>query len=319
MAKLRSMEQVAKSPGALERIVVASPFKSGSTYCAQIIARYVRAEPLTLEYDWLSEHVISDGFLTQVRDRAFAVNLHLRPHHKNLVACRDASIGITVLWRNLADMIVSFDDHTRRYGAHNPIFYIDHDTFVTLPPQRRYRYLIDSLVPWNLGFYLSWRRMSGIALHPFERMIEDRHAYFRTVLWMIGISLDEAWLAHVLEGSRGASDARLNVGTVGRSATLLNEENRRHLERLVLDHPEAEQLEVLLWELPWEPLELARCSPYDGSVVHGTDHVPFFVSRGVRRRVSATWLASRGYERLRSSVLIPTKMLAQLPVKSALF
>ncbi len=301
------MEQVGASPQVLRRVIVASPCKSGSTYCAQIVGRYLRAEPLTLRYDWLSEHVISHDLLLQVRDRPFAINLHLRPHHHNLVACRDASIALTVLWRNLADMIVSFDDHTRLYGAHNPIFYVDHDAFDALPQQRRYRYLIDSLVPWNLGFYLSWRRIAGIALHPFERMIEDRHAYFRTVLWMMGIPLDDAWLAHVLERSSDGNNARLNVGIVGRSAKLLDEENRRHLERLVLDHPEAKQLEVLLWELPWDPLQLERRSHYDGSVVRGSDGEPYFVSGGVRRQVSAAWLASRSHQRFGTPCWFPTK------------
>jgi hypothetical protein len=318
LAKYELVQKAGPSPQILRRVIVASPFKSGSTYCAQIVGRYLRAEPLTLRYDWLSEHVVSDDLLLQVRDRSFAINLHLRPHHHNLVACRDASIALTVLWRNLADMIVSFDDHTRKYGAHNPIFYVNHDAFVALPQQRRYRYLIDSLVPWNLGFYLSWRRMAGIALHPFERMVADPHAYFRTVLWMMGIPLDDAWLAHVLENSSDGSDARLNVGIVGRSATLLDEENRRHLERLVLDHPEAEQLDVLLWELPWEPLELERRSQYDGSVVRGSNHEPYFVSSGVRRQVNAAWLASRGYPRLRNPVLVSDAALARLTEESAL-
>lgn len=312
------MEQVEAPSQVLRRVIVASPFKSGSTYCAQIVGRYCRSDPLTLRYNWLSEHVVSDDFLLQVRARSFAVNFHLRPHHHNLVACRDASITLTVLWRNLADMIVSFDDHTRKYGAHNPIFYVDRDAFIALPQQRRYRYLIDSIVPWNLGFYLSWKRMAGIALHPYELMIENRHAYFTTVLWMMGIPLDEAWLTQVLESSSDGSGARLNVGIVGRSATLLDEDNRRHLERLVLDHPEAEQLEVLLWELPWEPLELERHSQYDGSVVRGSNHEPYFVSRGFRRQVNAAWLASRSRQRLRNPVLISAEALAQLPVKLAL-
>ena len=312
------MEKVGALPQVLRRVIVASPFKSGSTYCAQIVGRYLRADPLTLRYNWLSEHGVSDDLLLQVLNRSFAINLHLRPHHHNLVACRDASIAITVLWRNLADMIVSFDDHTRRYGSHNPIFYVDHDAFVALPQQRRYRYLIDSLVPWNLGFYLSWRRIAGIALNPFERMVEDRRAYFRTVLWMMGIPLDDAWLAHVLEHSSDGSNARLNVGIVGRSATLLDEQNRRHLERLVLDHPEAEQLEVLLWELPWEPLELERRSQYDGSVVRGSNGEPSFVSRGVRRQVNAAWLSSRSHQRLRNPVTVSDEALAQHPAESAL-
>lgn len=301
-------------PVASRRVIVASPFKAGSTYCAETLGRFIDADTLDITYDWLTEHMVSRSLLDQLSDRSFAINLHMRPHHRNLIACRDNSISVLVQWRNLADMIVSFDDHTRRYGSHNPIFYIDHEKFVRMPQQRRYRFLIDSLVPWNLGFYLSWRRMPGRVLHSFERMVESKDAFFRCALGTLGIAVDDRAFADVLARSQPSANSRMNVGIVGRSAELFDEANRRHLERVVLDHPEADQLEVLLWEMPWEPLELERRSTLDGSLVCGRDNVPYFVSGGVRRIANSTWIGSRAPTHLRRAKYVSDCELSKIPL-----
>ena len=84
-----------------------------------------------------------------------------------------------------------------------------------------------------------------MVMYPYERLVDNTFSYRRTMIWMMGIELDDERLEGILAQSRTAPFRDL-----ARYPTLLDETNRRHLERLVLDHPEAEQLEVLLWELP---------------------------------------------------------------------
>jgi len=298
---------------AKRRVIIASSFKAGAEFSAAMIGNFLGAETPKLAHDRFAEHNLSSDLLAQLRDRPFAIDLQMRPHHSNLIACRDAAIMTSVLWRNLGDAVISFDENTKRYGANNSMFYVDQETYSSTPPQRRFRFIIDSLVPWNIGFYLAWTRLPGTVIHPYERLVDNTFSYLRTMIWMMGVELDDERLDGILAQSRTAPFKDL-----ARYPTLLDESNRRHLERLVLDHPEAEQLEVLLWELPWEPLELKRRSPYDGSVVAGGDGVPFFVSSGARRKVSAAWLASRSPERLRTTMLVSDDALAAISVKSEL-
>ena len=273
---------------ASRRIVIASVFRAGASYCSETIGKYLETGPAPIEFDRYAEHNLHDELLAQLHGIDFVIDLQMRPHSKNLNACRDESIGLTILWRNLADSVVSFDQNTGRYGANNAIFYVDHQAFVTMSVQNRYRYIIDSIVLWNIGFYLNWRRIPSSEMHPYERLLDDSFGFFRSMLLKLGFPVDDRRLESIVK----ESNTNLNIDVVA-ADNPLDEANRRRIERLILDHPERDQLEVLLWELPWEPLELERRSAFDGRTVQGADAEVFFVSSGVRRKVDASWLASR--------------------------
>ena len=270
------------------RIVIASAFRAGASYCSETIGKYLETEPAPIAFDRYAEHNLHDELLAQLHGIDFVIDLQMRPHSKNLNACRDESIGLTILWRNLADAVVSFDNNTSRYGANNAIFYVDHQALVALSVQNRYRYIIDSIVLWNIGFYLNWRRIPGSQMHPYECLLDDSFAFFRSMLLNLGFPVDDRRLESIVKDS----NTNLNIDVVAANNPL-DEANRRRIERVVLDHPERDQLEVLIWELPWEPLELERRSAFDGRTVQGADADVFFVSSGVRRKVDASWLASR--------------------------
>jgi hypothetical protein len=294
------------------RVLLSSPMKCGSTYAALILARYLRSEVPDVDYEWTAEHMLTPALRAQLRDRPYVLTLHIRPHLSNLYAIRDDAMQGALQWRNVADTIVSFDDHTRRYGAHNPLFYVDQERLTRLPAQERYRHLADRIVPWNLGFYLSWRRLPDIYFHPYEEMVRDPFGFFRLMLWQLGAALDDERLREALldlpEGSR------FNVGVIGRSAQLFDDETKRRIERHIVEHPEFEELEVLLWELPWQTRELARLSPLDGTTVRLPHDEPcWFVSRGIRRRVTRRWLASRSTQALRVPSVVAPADLTGLP------
>ncbi|MBV8750495.1 MAG: hypothetical protein JO103_12375 [Candidatus Eremiobacteraeota bacterium] len=297
--------------------MLSSPMKCGSTYVARILARYLGTDVPELTYDWLAEHMFTRELRDQLCERPFVLTLHMRPHTSNLQAfVEDGVIGV-VQWRNLADTIVSFDDHCLRYGAHNPIFYVDHVSFMRMPPAARHRYVIDRAIPWSLGFYLSWRRLPGVCLHPYEEMVRDPFGFFRFMLWQAGIAVDDARLREALvdipEGSR------FNVGVIGRGAHVLDEEIQHHIERHVVDHPEFDELEVLLWELPWEPRTLERHSPFDGTTVRREgDETCWFVSRGIRHAVDSRWMVSRATQALRHPAVVDRAALNALRIGPAL-
>jgi hypothetical protein len=304
-------QATAGEPVSPKRVLLSSPMKCGSTYAALILARYLGSEVPDVEYEWTAEHMLTHDLRAQLGDRPYVLTLHMRPHNSNLYAIRDDGMQGALQWRNVADTIVSFDDHTRRYGAHNPLFYVDQERFTRLPAQERYRHLIDRIVPWNLGFYLAWRRLGDLYFHPYEEMVRDPFTFFRSMLWQLGAPLDDERLREALadlpEGSR------FNVGLVGRSTQLFDDETKRRIERHIVEHPEFDELEVLLWELPWEPRELARISPLDGTTVRlADDETCWFVSRGIRRRVTGRWMASRALPALRAPAVVAAEDLGAL-------
>jgi hypothetical protein len=159
---------------------------------------------------------------------------------------------------------------------------------------------------------LRWRAANG-TLRPYERMVEDRRTFFAEMMLEdfvhppIMERLDE-----VLAMPAGSAE-RFNAGQVGRSAEKLSDANKARLQERILEHPDVAQLEILLWELPWDVPALAPVSPYDGKVVRtASDDTPFFVSRGRAYPVPTTWLAGRVGER-RSPRVIPDAELAGLP------
>jgi len=299
------------------RVVVASPMKCGSTYVARILARYLGTDIPEVAYDWLAEHRITHELREQLCDRPFVLPLHLLPHASSLDALTSGDMFVSVQWRNIADTVVSFDDHTRRYGAHNPVFHIDAERYQRLPAQERYRHAIDRIVPWNLGFYLCWRNLPGLPLHPYEAMVRDGFSFFRYVLWQLGVPLDDARLREALldvpEGSR------FNVGVIGRAAHVFDDDTKRRVERHIVEHPEFDEVEVLLWELPWEPREIARVSALDGTTVRcDGDERRWFVSRGIRHEVSGRWTVTRSTPALREPASVAAEVLEALPEGPAL-
>ena len=174
------------------------------------------------------------------------------------------------------------------------------------------------MIPWYLTFYLNWRAV-GLALHPYEHMLEDREGFFREMLaGVLHHPPLEAQLEHSLGAKAGNSD-RLNVGRAGRSARTLSPANCRRLEDKILLHPDCAQLEVLLWEFPWEVPALEPLVPLDGQVVRADDDpTVYFISRGRRYPVPhPSWLLGRvGARRTPQSLLANCALPGRRPLRT---
>jgi hypothetical protein len=298
----------------LARIVVAAPMKSGSTFVAGSLGAYFAVENPHVDYEWEMEHALTETLLAQVRGHSFSMNLHMLPHRINAEGCRTENIRLVVMWRNVADMLVSVDDHQYREAGRGPGMYIMRDEhYRALDLDARLRFLIDTVTPWYLAFYLRWRR-TGATMHAYERMVADPHGFFGDI--MRGSLRHELLLDRLDESlafSTG-SHRRLNVGKVGRSAEELSDANKRRLEERMLTHPDAAHLEILLWELPWAVPALAAQSPFDGQVVRSArGERPLFVSRGIAYPVTPAWLESRTGER-RTPRMVADEELAGYPL-----
>lgn len=290
-------------PAEFGRVLVVAPMKSASTYVANVLKAYLELEDVAdiTPIDWSAEHSLNASTVALLRGRWFCFNFHMLPYASNLAAAAKEKIALVHLWRNLGDLIVSVDDHHCSFDENWPmLFMLDHRRYRDLPPQERLAYVIDALVPWYVNFYLSWRQL-GVTLYPYEWMVLDRKAYFIALIEQLtGASPDDARLdlslavlmQKILTGPTGTS--RFNVGQHGRSGSHLEASTKRRLEERVLAHPDRDQLEILLWELPWNVPALGPRAPLDGKLVIGsTGGAAMFVSRGVAHPVTESWIRSR--------------------------
>jgi ubiquinone/menaquinone biosynthesis C-methylase UbiE len=305
------------------RVMLACAPKSGSTYVANTLARYfdTRFGNSELhEMQWEAEQNLNRALLDELGDGSYVLQFHLKPYPLNFALMHEFGIELALQWRNLGDAIVSLDEHMAEFGEQQPLCYIhDKGGFLALPAQSRYQYLIRHALQWYIGFYLAWRKERR-AFGVYERMVEDPLAYFKEIITRLGRNVDAARLTDILETPTGF--LRLNVGRVGRSAELFSEETKRLLEDVVLDEPWSGQLDILLWELPWEVPALAALTEYDGTIVATADDpTSYFVSRGARRRLpndSGAWLASRTRLRDRAARIISSAALDAIPEAAAL-
>lgn len=283
-------------PPAHERIVLACAPKSGSTFIARILERYfdIPFGNASLEIDWSAEQNLTPDVERQIAHRSFVLQLHLLPREINLNALTRLDGRTVFSWRNLGDVIVSYDDHLRNDDYHFPTFYVhDRQHYLAMPAQDRYAFLIRYALPWYFAFYLGWRAR-GVVFRPYDAMIADPHAYFSAMIADITKSpVESDRLTAVLDDP--GDGTRLNVGVGGRSNELFSAETKRLLEFVVRSHPEHDRLEVLLHELPWTPPDLTNRSEYDGRLLRAAGSDPiYFINRGRRHYVATPgWVLSR--------------------------
>lgn len=316
------MTEVSDPNAGLTRLVICAPMKSGSTYVGDVLARYFGvpefADLGVNAFHFLADHNLTENMAQELRGRAFSFNFHMMPHMLNILIAQHEKMQFLTMWRNLADMFVSVDDHSFRETENGPAFFMTAlEEYRSFPLEQRHFVRVDFMLPWYLRFYLMWRAADTV-LHPYEQMLIEKEAYFGRMIESIGEPVDRERLVRSF-GPPGTG-SRLNVGIAGRGATKLSEPVKREIEARLLRHPDWAQLEILLWELPWPVPALAKQHEFDGHVVatSAASHV-HFVSRGRRFPIGrSSWLASRFGER-RVPKMVDAAELERLPVGATLF
>ncbi len=256
--------------------------KSGSTYIARMLALYFRAERIEpVPYWGRLEQNLHEHLLAPHLDRSFVLQLHVKPHVSNAEQIRKLGISVVWVWRNLGDVIVSFDDHVRKEDHRNPVCYIhNRERYLAMPVQDRYRYLIEHAIPWYIGFYLSWRAaretLPFVETH-YEQLASDPYGYFADAIRGLGGEPDELRLTELLASRPPGT--RFNKGVNGRSREMLSVKNRLLLESRLRSH--CEDLSELLQELPWRAAATARHPLLDGlgRWARGIRSLPALISR----------------------------------------
>jgi len=229
------------------RILIAGAPKSGSTFAWRFLNEYLGTTSPPLEGllpPW--EPNLDQWVRERLRGGSYVFGMHMKAYEANLAAIREEGLTTIVTWRNIADTLVSLDDHLHQEGGTNPVFYTDNTKFLAMPQQDRYQFLVRHYAPWCVSFYLGWKH-ANVPIFHYEKLASDPVAYCSEIVSTLTGTADvdriTAMVAKPLSGSR------LNVGRAGRSAALFSDETKRLLEDLLEHH--FEPLDDLLAELPW--------------------------------------------------------------------
>lgn len=139
-----------------------------------------------------------------------------------------------VVTRDLADALVSTDDHLQREGSGggNPMAFLDEHAFLSLPQPRRLDLLIDLVAPWHLHFFLSWKTAprADLVWARYEDVYADPDRAVPELLARLGVTVPEGKTVEI-------SGGRLNVGRAGRGREILSPEQMERLRRLGAHYP----------------------------------------------------------------------------------
>src|SRR5580700_1751779 len=143
-----------------KRILVACPMKCGSTYVAQWLALYFSLERrYPLPYWGRQEQNLDGAIMDSLKGGAFVLQLHSKPYVPLIRWLTEAQVHLVFLWRNIADALVSLDEHIRLEDHRVPACYVhDRAKYSSLPSEDRYALLIQQATPWYIQLYLMWKQ-----------------------------------------------------------------------------------------------------------------------------------------------------------------
>lgn len=237
------------------QIVVAGAPRSGCRNVRAVLARYygITAPSLTTDDD--AEHMLSDDLFNLAAGKPFVWVYHPLGRAINIETIERRGVIPVVTWRNLADVIISTDDHFLAEGddlpwKHLSVYIGKKQAYRAMPAQARYEYQIRQNVPWYLSFWLSWHDAKTAIFTHYERMVRDPMGFYREIVQRVDGRVDELRLASAVS-SDVTPESGLNVGEIGRGARLISDENKALLEATIRAHPCRELLAPLIDELPW--------------------------------------------------------------------
>jgi hypothetical protein len=226
--------------------------KCGSTYVSKLLSLYFgldRRDPLP--YWGRQEQNLDTVVKELLQNDDFVVQLHCRPHVPLIRWLTQTHVNIVFLWRNIADSLISLDDHIRNEDHRIPACYIQNpSTYSVLSPEQRYSFLIQHAGPWYVQLYLMWKHADAtvpLIKGHYEQLASSPSVFFQRLIYSLAGEIDHERLSSLL--STKLENTRFNVGVPRRSLQHFTKLNRSQLEQLLHNH--TENLSELLDELPW--------------------------------------------------------------------
>jgi len=246
---LRAVSKLRRTLGPRgEYVFLATMPKSGSTFFGRVLVEVTGFERVYLASAYLN--LEEELYLPRVIDalnHGTVTQQHVRANRVNVDMMKQFGIRPVVIVRNLDDAMVSLREHLLREKLDSmPGFYPTPD-FVDMDETTQYDFLVDHVMPWYLGFYVSWwttmqSRALDVLWLRYEDLIEDWAAGIGQALEFYGIEASAARIADAIAKVEGGSRerSRINVGRAGRGHEILTDEQRARARALARYYPQVD-------------------------------------------------------------------------------
>lgn len=234
----------------MPRICFVGAPKTGGTFTEEVIIRYMGINNPTYIGEWRWETLLNDGRVHANFDGPYVMGGHILPREINLEIIAANALSTAAGWRNIADTLISLDDHTHNELHVLPFMYIGQwEQFYRMPDQERYRFLIRHAVPWYIDYYCSWLDVGVPIFARYEWMSTDPFSFFQHLIECFFGACDVERLKEVLSKPFQKGTIRYNKGVNGRANEKFSPETKALLEDTIRDHWRS--LDELIDELPW--------------------------------------------------------------------
>jgi hypothetical protein len=216
-----------------KKIILAAFPKSGSTYAARVIGAALTCEihqEICNQMPFTAKDITLGGIYRK-RSTPTVSQLHIFATGANLELISAFQMPLLVLTRNVEDVVVSLRDHMRSTDYFANI--IPPCILPNMSEKERIDYIIDTVTPWLLTFFYSWKTAVGkgwtkALFLRYEAMVEDPRKFFNEAIAYVGepnlAAVDEA-----LRSVKKESETRFNVGEVDRGKSELTAAQRARI------------------------------------------------------------------------------------------
>jgi tetratricopeptide (TPR) repeat protein len=225
-----------------QHVLVACMPKSGSSFLHMALRKLTGWPQLGLVNAYLQNE--QEIYPPALRDAAYCdsvIQQHVRATDANVQMLQAYGLRPVVLVRNLFDIVLSMSDFYDTGAVRNSFL---QESWPLLDQAGKYDALIDHLMPWYLGFCVSWDRAASRGALPilrlsYEDMIADKPGTLKRIADHVGFdTTPDACAAAVSEseGDRNRKQTRFNKGVAGRGDAALTDAQKDRVRRLAASY-----------------------------------------------------------------------------------
>ena len=228
-------------PSNRKHLLVACMPKSGSTFLAAALAEATGFANVALGYGYeQNEQDLYLPALIRAIEQQTVTQQHMRGTDPNIRLINQFGLSPIILVRNLADVVVSIQDHLDRTAIKASMGYLN-ERYFELDKSSRIDLLIDLFLPWYVSFFVSWqdaelRNKCPVLWVRYEEMIADTPGTIGRILGHYNVAVPSERISDAIERARGG-DVKLNKGIAGRGKSTLSQEQLRRIQALTRHYP----------------------------------------------------------------------------------
>lgn len=219
-------------------ILLAAMPKSASTFLSRSIQKVTGFEDYYLAQSY--KNIEQELHLPALID-SYNINTvtqqHFRANEPNISLLQSFDIRPVIIYRDIADVIVSMRDHFLKESLDNLPGLFPPQDFAARNSTEQIDYLIRYAAPWLVSFYVSWERVRAdnrlqtLCLR-YEDCRRDWVEAIFTILEFYKLSIARSDIKDAVDSFNRVRDknVRKNVGIAGRGKTSINQD---HLARLI--------------------------------------------------------------------------------------